>query len=122
MEASVKEWIHQARQDASLVIVGRLMRISDQIHYGSEGMGDAVTGYGYYHIAVDKVERGHYSDKEIKINIGWYSNYSAPPVYPPFLKKDYKAGDRMRIYLFYDKGKSEYFTPAAYFTVDFLPF
>ena len=121
LEASVKKWITQSRQDASLVIVGRLTNASDQIHYGAQGTGDSVTGYGYYHIAIEKVERGNYPEGQIKVNIGWYSNYSAPPVYPPFLKRDYKTGDRMRIYLFYDKEKSEYFTPAAYYTIEPLP-
>ena len=107
----IKEW----KADADLVLVGTLIKRLDEID--SDRMS-AYTGLVFFDIAVEEVERGEYPYDEIEVYIGMYSNTIKLEDYPPFLKKNYRAGDRLRIYVYYDYIHNAYYTPGALMTVE----
>jgi hypothetical protein len=109
------EMVRKWKKQAELVIVGRML------NRVGEGTGDAITItlYGFFNIAVESVERGHYPYDTIKAYIGWISNLDGGHLYPPFIKQNYRMGDRVRIYLNYDQLEGfGYYTPGALYTIE----
>jgi hypothetical protein len=111
LSSMIKQW----KNNADLVIVGRLVNRYDEV--SSSHMGD-YTGLVFFDLAVQKVERGQYPYDEIEVYVGTYSNVINLEDYPPFLKKNYRAGDLVRIYVCYDYAKNAYYTPGALMTVE----
>jgi hypothetical protein len=104
------------KEQATLVIVGRMItcrRMAKQDFYN-------YIVDGYYDITVEKVERGYYPYNNISFCIGWYSS-SSWGTYPPFMKKQYKTGERMRVFLKYDPNRMVYYPEGALYSIEPLP-
>jgi len=108
--------IENYKKNAQLVVTGKLMNIHGSFQQQDY---DMVEGYGYFEIAVDKVERGMYHEKSLIFEIGWWSNVIPPEQYPSGIKKKYYTGDKLRAYLYYDSERlNGYYTPVAYYTIE----
>lgn len=111
MRQQIRDW----KNNADLVLVARLAGVDSQ---GIDRSTDAVTTYGFYWLSVEDVEKGFYLHPQIRVYIGWMSNVIPPMDYPPYLKRSYRQGDRVRIYLNLDRSTQTYYTPGAYYTVE----
>lgn len=109
LDRMVKGW----KRDAGLVLVGHIRK--------SEGAGaeSIMSGYGYFELVVDSVERGHYPYDTITVYVGWFPAFPPPEQYPLYIRQRYYPGQRMRLFLNYDEsGGYGYYTPGAYFTIE----
>lgn len=114
-DPELNDTITKWKNNADLVIVGKLTNRYDEV--GASHMND-YTGLVFFDINVEKVEHGRYPYDEIEVYIGMYSNVVKLQDYPPFLKKNYREGDRVRIYVYYDYVKNAYYTPGGLLTVE----
>lgn len=119
-EKAVSDQVRKWRQEAELVVVGRIINTTQELTEQSGQYGPVVTGYGFFNLAIESVERGRYVEPTLKIYVGWYSSLDPPALYPPSVKKDYRKGDRLKVFLFYDKNQFGYYTPGAYYTIESL--
>ncbi len=108
---TVKQW----KNGADLVIVGKLLNRHDEVE---GGVLEKYTGLVFFEIAVEKVERGEYPYEEIEVCVGMYSNVIPLFDYPPFVKKNYRQGDHIRVYVYYDHPKNAYYTPGGLLTIE----
>lgn len=109
LDRMVRSW----KNEADLVLVGHLMK-------PQEGAAETImSGYGFFDLAVDSVERGQYPYDVITVYVGWFPAFPPPEQYPLYVRQRYYAGQRMRIYLNIDEsGGYGYYTPGAYFTIE----
>jgi len=114
-DPDLNDMIQKWKNNADLVIVGKLVNRYDEVD--TSQIND-YTGLVFFDIAVEKVERGQYPYDEIEVYIGLYSNVVKLQDYPPFVKKNYRIGDRVRIYVYYDYVKNAYYTPGGLMTVE----
>lgn len=115
---SLDREIRKCKNQAQLVIIGKLINRSRELNLRGS---DEVVGYGYYDLEVEAVERGTYLGNQINICVGWFSNYVAGELFPPFTKKDYRNGDRIRVFLNFDREKNIFYTPLAFNTIEYIP-
>lgn len=109
LDRMVRSWKH----DAALVIVAHIPKSE------SGGSEIIMSGYGYFDLAVDSVERGRYPYDFITVYVGWFPTFPAPEQYPIYVRQRYYPGQKMRLYLSYDEsGGYGYYTPGAYFTIE----
>ena len=108
--------VESCKKNAPLIVTGKLTNIYGSYEQEAYDMG---VGYGYYEIAVDRVERGMHHEKSLIFQIGWWSNIIPPEHYPSGIKKKYFVGDKLRAYLYYDVERGNgYYTPLAYYTIE----
>ncbi|MFH1692026.1 MAG: hypothetical protein ABIC68_05615 [Candidatus Omnitrophota bacterium] len=109
LDRMVRTW----KDEADLVLVGHLMK-------PQEGAAETImSGYGFFDLAVDTVERGRYPYDLITVYVGWFPAFPPPEQYPLYVRQRYYPGQRMRIYLNIDEsGGYGYYTPGAYFTIE----
>ncbi len=121
------ELIKKDRAQAELVMIGRITGKSAQTQEGMNIYGDPESlSYGFVDFAIDSIERGHYPYDKINVYFGWASNLSPPQIFPWGTKKDYKVGDRVRVFLYYGVPAAEgvgpdrpcYFTGLAYLSLE----
>ncbi len=109
LDRMVKGW----KKDARLVIVGHLRK-------PEQGASETImSGYGFFELVVDSVDRGQYPYNSITVYVGWFPAFPPPEQYPLYVRQRYYPGQRMRLYLTYDEsGGYGYYTPGAYFTIE----
>jgi hypothetical protein len=112
--------VKKLKAEAELVIVGTIINQRQKIKQEGQGITEE-TGVSYYEIAVEKVERGSYEKDTIAVAVGWFSSLEPPELYPPFLRKEYHRGDRIRVYVNYDPSELGFYTPALWYTIESVP-
>jgi|GEM_PF-4166536 len=121
------ESVKRARADAQLVVVGKLVGMRDEIRQNVDRGDDVMMLHGAWTLEIEAVERGSYPGKKIDFLFGWKSNRAAPQEFPAGIRKTYKNGDRVRVFLEYGvpgRGRNEpcYFTHYAYYCLEPLDF
>ena len=114
---NIIEEVQKAKQEAPLIIIGIITKIYDRANF-QERREQNYFGLGYYDVLVQSVEKGQYQNEKITVGIGWFSNFSPPEIYSPFLKKNYRVGDRIRLFLYYNQQKNEYYILNSYYTIE----
>src|SRR3989338_3053066 len=106
----------ELKAGAELVIVGKISNVHQKINYQTNVVATE-KGVTYYDIDIEKIERGTYAGNVITVAVGWFSNFAQPELLSPFLKKDYKKGDRIRIFVNHNS-EDGYYTPALWYTIE----
>jgi len=109
--------IQKLKDEAQWVIVGTIQNTTQKATSQGRGVINT-TGTSYYDIVVETVERGLYTDNKMTVGIGRFSNFTPLEIYPPHLKKNYKKGERVRVFVNYDREENCYFTPALWYTIE----
>ncbi|MFH1074595.1 MAG: hypothetical protein V1752_05855 [Candidatus Firestonebacteria bacterium] len=117
-DQQLKETVRIWKDEAELVVVGTILNRINKLDESQQDNIDDTVMYGFFEIKVEELERGSYPYDEIKVYFGWLSNSVTPQFYPPFLKKNYKQGDKIRVYLYFDSDNYGYYTPGAYYTME----
>jgi len=117
-DQQLKETVRIWKDEAELVVVGTILNRINKLDESQQDNIDDTVMYGFFEIKVEELERGSYPYDEIKVYFGWFSNSVTPQFYPPFLKKNYKRGDKIRVYLYFDPDNYGYYTPGAYYTME----
>ena len=113
---NIKEEVRKAKKEAPLIIVGKIARKYDKTNVWAQGE-QHILGVLYFDVLIDSIEKGHYPDKDIKVFMGWFSDFNPPALFPPFLKKDYHKGERIRLFVYYNR-KDGYYTPYLWYTIE----
>ena len=110
--------VEENKKNAELVIVGKITNVSSRFDQNQERGEEFMMGYGFWDIDIEKVERGSYPGNRITVYIGWTSNLAPTQFYSPWVKKNYRSGNRIRIYLYYigKEGREDYVGPSETYT------
>jgi hypothetical protein len=122
-KSKIKALTKEAKNEAALVIVGKIASMQVESHEKTDQGDTAVIDHGIWKLKVESVERGDYPGSEITFSLGWRSNRVPPEEFPMGIKTRYYTGDRVRAFLAYGvpgRGQTKpcYFTRFAYFCLE----
>lgn len=117
MLAVVEDW----KRVAPLVIIGRIDDSREVVNEKAENQTQMVMSYCVMDVHVDLIERGQYPEEDITVYFGWYSSDADGESVPLSLVQDYQTGDRVRLWLGFDKEQYGWYTPWSYYTIEKLP-
>lgn len=114
------------RREADFVLIGEIVGIREKINQQVNVRSDPAMSYLVLDVEVEQIERqrrhiegGLYPGDKIPIYFGWYSPEGGDQ-FPGGLKQDYSQGNRVRLYLNYDDYRFGFYSPGAYFTIEYL--
>lgn len=122
LQKLIVEW----RKEADFVVIGRIARIREKINQQVNIRNDPAMSYLILDVEIEQLERqrrsiegGLYPGDKIPVYFGWYSPEGGDQ-FPGSVKQDYKQGNRVRLFLNYDEYRFGFYSPGAYFTIEYI--
>ena len=113
---NIEKLVKQCKQSAQYIVIGRIKNIQETLEH-SRKINTIQQGKLIYELDIEKVEKGMYFEDTMNVVVGLFSNLAPQAQQSPFLKKEYRTGDRVRVYVNYDPKEQAFYSPGSWYTI-----